>query len=70
MMARRLRAPLAAACDRRLRPPGLAPCAPRAGVGGTPEGVIAAAALKCMGGHIEGEWSRGTAQMVVIPGRR
>jgi fructose-1,6-bisphosphatase II len=29
------------------------------GVGGTPEGVIAAAALKCMGGHIEGRlWPR------------
>jgi len=29
------------------------------GVGGTPEGVIAAAALKCMGGHLEGRlWPR------------
>lgn len=29
------------------------------GIGGTPEGVIAAAALKCMGGHIQGRlWPR------------
>lgn len=29
------------------------------GVGGTPEGVVAACALKCMGGHIEGRlWPR------------
>jgi fructose-1,6-bisphosphatase II len=33
------------------------------GVGGTPEGVIAAAALKCMGGHIEGRlWPRDDAE--------
>jgi len=29
------------------------------GIGGTPEGVIAAAALKCMGGHLQGRlWPR------------
>lgn len=29
------------------------------GIGGTPEGVIAAAALKCMGGHMQGRlWPR------------
>ncbi len=33
------------------------------GVGGTPEGVIAAAALTCMGGEIEGRlWPRGEAE--------
>lgn len=48
-------------CDaRRLKlitpyPPTHPPTRPFPGVGGTPEGVIAAAALKCMGGHIEGE---------------
>jgi fructose-1,6-bisphosphatase II len=33
------------------------------GVGGTPEGVIAAAALKCMGGEIQGKlWARDDAE--------
>jgi fructose-1,6-bisphosphatase II len=33
------------------------------GVGGTPEGVIAAAALKCMGGHLEGRlWPRDSGE--------
>jgi fructose-1,6-bisphosphatase II len=33
------------------------------GVGGTPEGVIAAAALKCMGGEIQGKlWPRDDAE--------
>jgi fructose-1,6-bisphosphatase II len=37
------------------------------GVGGTPEGVIAAAALKCMGGHIEGRlWPRDDADRAAI----
>ena len=33
------------------------------GIGGTPEGVIAAAALKCMGGEIQGRlWPRNDAE--------
>lgn len=37
------------------------------GIGGTPEGVIAAAALKCMGGHIEGRlWPRDDADRAAI----
>ena len=33
------------------------------GIGGTPEGVIAAAALKCMGGEIQGRlWARNSAE--------
>ncbi|GBF99811.1 fructose 1,6-bisphosphatase [Raphidocelis subcapitata] len=37
------------------------------GVGGTPEGVIAAAALKCMGGHIEGRlWPRSEEDRAAI----
>lgn len=37
------------------------------GVGGTPEGVIAAAALKCMGGHIEGRlWPRNDEDRAAI----
>ncbi|HET9077467.1 MAG TPA: class II fructose-bisphosphatase [Acidimicrobiales bacterium] len=33
------------------------------GIGGTPEGVIAAAALKCMGGELQGRlWPRGEAE--------
>ena len=39
----------------------------KTGVGGTPEGVIAAAALKCMGGHIEGRlWPRDDADRAAI----
>jgi fructose-1,6-bisphosphatase II len=37
------------------------------GVGGTPEGVIAAAALKCMGGEIQGQlWARTDAERAAI----
>jgi fructose-1,6-bisphosphatase II len=37
------------------------------GIGGTPEGVIAAAALKCMGGHIQGRlWPRDDADAAAI----
>lgn len=37
------------------------------GIGGTPEGVIAAAALKCMGGHIEGRlWPRSEEDRAAI----
>jgi fructose-1,6-bisphosphatase II len=37
------------------------------GVGGTPEGVIAAAALKCMGGHMLGRlWARDDADRARI----
>lgn len=37
------------------------------GIGGTPEGVIAAAALKCMGGHIEGRlWPRNDEDRATI----
>ena len=34
------------------------------GIGGTPEGVIAAAALKCLGGHIQGRlWPRNDSEL-------
>ena len=37
------------------------------GIGGTPEGVVAAAALKCMGGEIQGRlWPRDEADRVSI----
>ncbi|MET0579786.1 MAG: class II fructose-bisphosphatase, partial [Ilumatobacteraceae bacterium] len=37
------------------------------GVGGTPEGVISAAALKCMGGEIQGRlWPRDDAERALI----
>eukprot|EP00879_Flechtneria_rotunda_P002327 GHRR01002522.1.p4 GENE.GHRR01002522.1~~GHRR01002522.1.p4 ORF type:complete len:164 (+),score=50.61 GHRR01002522.1:427-918(+) len=37
------------------------------GIGGTPEGVIAAAALKCMGGHIQGRlWARDEEEAAAI----
>jgi fructose-1,6-bisphosphatase II len=37
------------------------------GVGGTPEGVIAAAAMRCMGGAIQAElWTRNTADAAAI----
>ena len=32
------------------------------GVGGTPEGVIAAAAMRCMGGEIQGQLWQGVVQ--------
>ena len=38
------------------------------GIGGTPEGVIAAAALKCMGGAIQGKlWPRDPAERTAAP---
>ena len=40
------------------------------GIGGTPEGVISAAALKCVGGGIQGRSGRATTRSGAAPRRR